>query len=149
MVEENTDLKNHVSRVLLETPFAILCTVSEDGKPFARWMSPIFATGNLKEVHTLAAPSSRKVAHIKKNPSVSWVFNTPSFDEVIILRGKAVLEQDAFVRAQIWEAMPDKQRTFILENDENLTFQVIRTFVETVEYLKPRAGQTVPLILIP
>jgi len=147
MASDKVDLENRVRRILLESPFAVLTTVGEEGRPYARWMSPIFVTGDLKEFHTLAAPLSRKIAHIRKNAQVTWLFTTPLFDEVVMLYGDAVVEEDPLLRAEIWEAMPDKQRAFILRNDENLQFAIIRTQVHTIEYMRPRQGETTPKVL--
>jgi general stress protein 26 len=147
MANDNVELENRVRKILLETPYAILTTVSEDSKPHARWMSPIFATGSLKEFHALAAPRSRKVAHIRTRPEVNWVFTSPQFNDIVNLYGTATVEEDPVLRALIWEHMEDKQRAFILRNDENLEFVIIQTQVQTVEYLRPRTGETTPNVL--
>lgn len=149
MAEDPVALKSSIQKILLETPFAILATVGDDGRPYARWMSPIFASGNLDRVLTLAAPQSRKVAHIRKTPEVSWVFHSPAFDEVITLHGHAEVDQDPMLRGQVWEAMTDKHRTFMLKNDDNLAFVVVITWVERIEHLRARLGQTKPTVLKP
>jgi general stress protein 26 len=149
MAEDTVELKIHISKVLLDIPFAILSTVGEGQAPFTRWMSPIFLAGSLKAVYALVAPRSRKVAQIRENPTVTWVFNTPAFDEVITLRGTAEILDDAMLRTEIWEALPDKTRSFILNNDENLAFAILRTDVRAVEYVRPRAGQTKPIVFEP
>ncbi len=149
MDEDEVELKIRISKVLLDIPFATLSTVGEGPAPFTRWMSPIFLAGSLKAVYSLVAPRSRKVAQIRANPNVTWVFNTPDFDEVITLRGTAQILDDAMLRAEIWEALPDKTRSFILNNDENLGFAILRTAVRSVEYSRPRAGQTEPILRDP
>lgn len=149
MAEDTVALKIHISKVLQEIPFAVLSTVGEGQAPFTRWMSPIFLAGSMKAVYALVAPESRKVAQIRANSSVTWVFNTPAFDEVITLRGTAEIIDDAMLRVEIWEALPDKTRAFILNNDENLSFAILRTEVRSIEYSRPRAGQTTPTVLVP
>ena len=149
MAAETVEIENRVRRILLESPFAVLTTVDEEGRPHARWMSPIFASGSIKVFHSLAAPRSRKVAHLEKNPNVSWLFTGPAFDEVVALHGTALAESDPLLRAEIWEAMPEKQRAFILKNDDNLDFAIIVTEVRSVEYSRPRRGETVPKVLMP
>ena len=149
MAKDTVELENRVRKILLETPYAILATVGDDSSPHVRWMSPIFAGGSLKVFHTLAAPQSRKIAQIQANGKVSWVFSSPQFEEVVTLHGTALVADDPLLRAEVWEAMPDKQRAYILRNDENLEFVIIRTEVETVEYLRPKEGQTAPDILKP
>ena len=130
MTPADTDTQNRVRKILLECPFAVLATVGEDSLPYVRWMSPIFAAGSLKEFHVLAAPHSRKIAQIKRNSRVSWVFSTPSYGEVVTLHGTASVEDDPLLRARIWESMPEKQRAFILENDENLDGLITDEFTE-------------------
>jgi general stress protein 26 len=147
MAEDKVELQIHISKVLLDIPFATLSTVGEGQVPFTRWMSPIFLGGDWKAVYALVAPRSRKVAQVRANPSVTWVFNTPTFDEVITLRGTAEIVDDAMLRAEIWEALPDKTRSFILMNDENLAFSILRTKVRSVEYVRPRVGQTKPIVV--
>lgn len=149
MAKDHIELENRVRKILLDSPYAILATVGDNAEPYARWMSPIFATGSLERFHTLAAPASRKIAHIRANEKVSWVFHTPQFDEVVTVHGRASVDDDPLLRAEIWESMPDKQRSFILRNDENLEFVIIRTEVETLEYLRPKEGQTTPVVISP
>ncbi len=149
MAAANVDIVNRVRRILIDAPFAVLSTVGEDSTPFTRWMSPIFATGDLKEFHALAAPRSRKIEHLRTNPRVTWVFSSPDFEDVVTIHGKAFVDEDPALRAEIWERMPEKQRSFILRNDENLQFAIIRTDVERVEHLRPREGQTEPTTFAP
>jgi general stress protein 26 len=149
MVDDMVLLKNRIRAILIETPFAVLSTASSDGRPYVRWMTPIFATGDLKTFHTLAAPHSRKIEHIHGNPRVSWVFATADHGEVVTIHGTARIDDDPMLRAHVWESMPQKQRSFILQSDENLSFLIITTQVESLEYLLPRKGQTVPIVVKP
>lgn len=149
MSTREIEIANRVRRILVDSPFAVLSTVGEGSEPFARWMTPVFARGDLKEFHALAAPRSRKVEHIKKNPRVAWVFSTPAWDEVVTLHGTASIEDDPGLRAEVWERMPEKHRAFILNDDANLCCVVIATRVERIEYLRPLEGQTVPVPLAP
>jgi general stress protein 26 len=147
MAIDKIELENRVRRVVLESAFAVLSTVGPDGKPYARWMSPIFARGDPRELSTLAAPASRKVQHIRQNPAVSWLFSSAAFEEVVTLHGRATVEDSPHLRAEIWEAMANKTRAFILKSDDNLQFLIIQTRVQRVEYLLPRAGETKPQVL--
>jgi general stress protein 26 len=149
MSTADIETQNRIRKILLESPFAVLGTIGENSQPHARWMSPIFAGGSLKEFHALAAPHSRKVAQLQANANVCWVFSTPAYDEVVTLYGTASIETDPILRACIWENMPDKQRAFILRSDENLEFSLVRTEVHTIEYLRPQTGETHPVTFSP
>jgi hypothetical protein len=78
---------------------------------------------------------------------VSWLFNSPGFEEVVTLHGVATVEDSPLLRAGIWEAMANKVRAFILKSDENLQFVIIQTRVERAEFLLPRSGETKPQVL--
>lgn len=147
--DDTVALRNRIRKVLLECPFAVLTTVGDGPAPFARWMTPVFAAGSLKEFHALACPRSRKLDQIRANPSVAWVFASPQFEDVVTIHGAAEVDDDPLVRAEIWESLPDKRRAFILASDENLEFLIIRTVVERIEYLRPRSGETTPRTLEP
>jgi len=101
--------------------------------------------GSLREFHALAAPRSRKLDQIRKNPKVAWVFNSPGFEDVITIHGTAPSIDDPMLRSRSGRACPEAAGVILL-SDENLEFVIIRTG-GGIEHLKPRRGQTTPTVV--
>ncbi len=57
-----------IAKLAAPTMLCVLATVAEDGKPWARYVTP-FADDNLT-IWLATFAKSRKVAHIRKNPEV-------------------------------------------------------------------------------
>lgn len=146
-MNDRTTLKERVSRLVNHSPFAVLSTVGGDGRPYCRWMSPVLVTGNLNEVDSLVLRGSRKIQQIVENPQVTWLFQSPGFDEVVSLHGEAWVDADPGYKSLVWDRMPDRHRTLFFRAKDYTGFEVLRTRIEEIEYIQPLAGEFKPEIL--
>lgn len=146
-MSDPASLQARVSRLLNHSPFAVLTTVGSDSRPHARWMTPVLVTGNLDEVDCLVLPGSRKMRHVLDNPHVTWLYQSPSFDEVVTVHGQAWVEKDLGYRSLVWDRMPEKQRVLFFRSPEPTGFEVLRTRVERIEYIQPLSGELKPTLV--
>jgi general stress protein 26 len=116
----------------------ILATVDEDGIPQVRWM----ATLSLKDfphLYALTSPTSRKIAHIHRNPRVSWMFTSEGNSMVVNMTGTASLITEKNEVNRIWRLIENKSNAFFLSLDTvSDGVAVIDTVIENIEATVPR-----------
>ncbi len=116
----------------------VLATVDLDGMPQLRWMSTI-SLRDFPHLYALTSPTSRKIAHIRRNPRVSWMFTTDSSSMVVNLTGKASLITEKSAVNRIWRMIENKTNAYFLSLDTDSDgVAVIDTEIEDIECIVPR-----------
>ncbi len=116
----------------------ILSTTGRDHHPHATWMGTL-ASPSLDRLITMTSPDSRKTQNILENPRVEWLFTSRSMSELVYLRGNARILKDPNLIKTAWNQMPDKSRAYFLsQQDVGITFFIIETRVDAIEYRLPR-----------
>lgn len=127
-------------KVINECFVGLMVTVDRTGMPYARWMGAGGIEGNLQRLFTLSGKQARKIEHLKHNPQVSWVFNTPNLGHVITLYGQARIMESPVVTQAVWDRLTDSAREYIMgpsSDDRHLEMVAIETRVERLELLSP------------
>jgi general stress protein 26 len=116
----------------------ILATVDEHGMPHMRWM----ATLSLRDwplLYTITSPTSRKIEHIKNNPSVSWMFSNDQMSVIVNIRGKARITSDSGKMQHVWKLLEDKSKAYFLSiASDGPGFAVIETEIEDIDCIVPK-----------
>ncbi|MHC4925658.1 MAG: pyridoxamine 5'-phosphate oxidase family protein, partial [Planctomycetota bacterium] len=108
----------------------ILTTAGGDGVPHATWMGTVVAP-RWDQLATITSPDSRKVANIRANPNVEWLFSSTNRAELVYLEGQAEVVTEPREIKRYWKALPDKGRAFfLLYFNSGLGFCVLRTRIE-------------------
>ncbi len=116
----------------------ILTTVSKNHRPHATWMGTL-ASPSLDRLVTMTSPDSRKVQNILENPNVEWLFTNSTMTELVYLCGKGKVLKDMECIKTAWNQMPDKSRAYFLSHENvGITFLIIETQVESIEYRLPQ-----------
>jgi general stress protein 26 len=116
----------------------VLATLDENGAACVRWMGSV-TLENLREMAALTAPGSHKLAHIRRDPRVQWVFLNDETVRTITLTGKARVITDVAEMKRHWSLIPDKGRAYFLFGDlHDAGFAVIETRIERIEVCDPR-----------
>lgn len=136
-VEDSDDIFGLVKGLVNGEHPGVLCTVNRHGTPQARWMSTLDFK-NFPVFHSLTAPSSHKVAEIRANPQVQWMFYNDDKSLIVNLSGTARILTDVCVLKRIWQDVVDKSRTYFLDQfAKGLGFVVIETTVHTIDVCSP------------
>lgn len=136
-----SDLKEKILKIIREPHLASLATVTEDGKPWVRFVAP---TGD--EELTLRFASflnSRKVSQIRRNPEVhltSGATGLESADSYLQIQGRAEIVTDESARKAYWK--DELKRYFSGYDDPNYCIVLIRPY--RIEYME--AGSMEPLV---
>lgn len=98
-----SDLKQRIFDIIKDRQLAVLATVTEDGKPWARYVTPI-ATEDLT-LRFATCVNARKVAQIQKNPEVHLtcgMADPMTSKNYLQIQGRAELTTDKAEREAVW-----------------------------------------------
>lgn len=129
------ELWRAVSRLVAETPLAIMATADAAGAPHAAWMN-VVVSPDLEEVIAITLPGTDKVANLRANPRAEWSFASPSRETFVYLSGPTeILSGEDAVRC--WNAIPGKKFAYYRnaaggDSDDPADYAVIRTEVRKV-----------------
>lgn len=129
------ELWRAVSRLVADTPLAIMATADENGAPHAAWMNALVSP-DLEEVIAITMPSTDKVANLRGNPRAEWAFASSSRETIVYLSGPTeILSREDAVRC--WNAIPRKAAAYYRnaaggDSDNPADYAVIRTKVRKV-----------------
>jgi general stress protein 26 len=124
---------------------AILTTASPDGRPHATWMATTTSL-DFRRLLTLTSPDSCKVANIRRNPHVEWLFTDPGMKQLVYLSGTATILDDIAAIKEAWRLIPDKERAFFLRFfNSGPGFAIVDTAIESVTYCVPEANRKVTI----
>jgi len=137
---EAREIMDRVRAILDAHGVGILATVGEDGKPHIRWLTPVVFSGRQGVIYALTIPGFPKVAQLKANPSVEWMFQTPTLDEVVTARGKINIVDNPSLRSETLEAIGPRMRSLwkLSRNAKDLV--VLETVLEEATHYLPIQG---------
>ncbi|MCE0498781.1 MAG: pyridoxamine 5'-phosphate oxidase family protein [Methylacidiphilales bacterium] len=116
----------------------ILGTVDQQGMPHMRWMATL-SLHDFPLLYTITSPKSRKIEHIRHNPSVSWMFSDDTMTMIVNLRGKARIADDAGKMLHVWNLLEDKSKAYFLSiGADGLGYAVIETEIEDIDCIVPK-----------
>lgn len=97
------ELKKKILAKMEKPTLASLATITEDGKPWVRYVTP-YADKNLT-IWMATFIGSRKVAQIKRNPEVHLtvgVTSPESADAYLQIQGRAEILADKKTKKEVW-----------------------------------------------
>ncbi len=118
----------------------LLATIDDNGKPRARWLTPVILPAKPSVIYTLTVPRSPKVAHVRTSPYVEWVFQTPTFSEVLSIRGRINVVDNPSLRAQVLEALGQRLTALWRLTHDISDLSALETIVEEATYYLPLKG---------
>ncbi len=112
----------------------ILTTADAEGRPHATWMGSV-TTPDLVDLITLTSVHSHKVANIRANPNVEWMFTMPDRKSMIYFAGTARIIVDEKAKDRYYQAVPEKSRAFFMKHHRaGGEWCVIKTHLKTARY---------------
>lgn len=129
------ELWRAVSRLVADTPLAIMATADGNGAPHSAWMN-VVVSPDLNEVIAITLPGTDKVANLRANPRAEWSFASSSRETFVYLSGPTeILSGEDAVRC--WDAIPGKSFAYYRnaaggDSDNLADYAVIRTEVRKV-----------------
>lgn len=130
-------LKNHRE--------AVLNTVDAKGRPHAAWMGTV-TTPDFAHLITLTGAHTDKVANIRSNPNVEWMFTAADRRTIIYFEGQAEVLVDEAMKNRYFQLVPEESRGFFMKHYRSGgEWCVIKTRIDSAVYCMPGAYTKVRL----
>ncbi len=137
-----SDLRNKIGEILKSPQLASLATITEDGRPWARYV--MIAAGDDLTVRCATFRAARKVGQIEKDPEVHLncgVTDPADMKPYLQIQGRARLDVSEEARHGFWnETLSD-----IFQGPDDPNYGVIEVVPYRIEYWAP--GSFEPQVL--
>ncbi|HEX4140179.1 MAG TPA: pyridoxamine 5'-phosphate oxidase family protein [Candidatus Methylacidiphilales bacterium] len=122
----------------------MLATVDSAGTPHMRWMQTL-SLDQFPHLYALCSPSSRKVAQIRAQPRVSWIFTSETGNMVVHISGRAAILTEPAEVNRIWRLIEQKENAYFLDLKAGAEgVAVIDTLVDEIDCAVPKYGLHYP-----
>jgi pyridoxamine 5'-phosphate oxidase len=78
---------------------------------------------------------------VRKNPRVEWMFQTPTLDEIVSIRGAINVVENPSLRAEVLEVLGPRLTTFWKLAHDPRDLVVLETVVEEATHFLPMQGR--------
>jgi pyridoxamine 5'-phosphate oxidase len=141
------ELLKKFRQVLEESPQALLATVTDDGYPAMRYMTPAMVKGNDSCLYAVTAASFPKVRDLAASPQVSWMLTSPKTREIFSFRGRITLVEDPRFKSELLEEIGRGLETFWRLNDDPSDLVCLETRLVSGEYFNPKTAEKVQITI--
>jgi general stress protein 26 len=124
---------------------AVLTTADATGRPHATWVGTV-TTPDFAHLITLTGSQTEKVANIRGNPNVEWMFTSPDRNTIIYFQGQAEVVVDEALKDRYFQMVPEESRGFFMKfYRSGGDWCVIKTRIDGATYCIPAAYTKVRL----
>lgn len=126
-----SELKEKIQAKMKTPQLAALATITEDGKPWVRYVTPLM-DGNMT-IWMATFAGSRKVVHIKKNPEVHLTVGVTSMETAgsyLQIQGRAEILSDAATKEAVWS----DHLKGIFSGPDDPNYNVVKVTPYRIEY---------------
>ncbi|ORC35329.1 pyridoxamine 5'-phosphate oxidase [Marispirochaeta aestuarii] len=120
---------------------AVLATVSADGSPAMRWMTPSVIRGRAGALYAVTSRTFAKSEHLAKNAQVQWLLQSKSLDKIITVNGKVNIIENSAMKAEVLEAIGPRLPVFWRVNPDPANLVVLETVVTEGTVFIPMRGE--------
>ena len=138
---DNREVMNRVGAIIDAHGTGLLATVDENGDPRVRWLTPTVLRDRPGALFAITAPRFAKVLQVRAHPKVEWMFQTPTLDEVITVRGHLNVVENPSLRAEVLEVLGPRLATFWKLAHDARDLVVLETVVEEATRYLPMDGR--------
>ncbi len=126
-----SDLKERILKVIGKPHLAGLATITEDGKPWVRYVMPVADEEMTIRFSTFL--EARKVKHIKKNPTVHLVCGVTdpeNYESYVQIEGHAEVTTEPEEKEAFW----NDELTAYFEGPDDPKYAVVRVKPKRIEF---------------
>ena len=137
---DKRDVIKLADKIISDSKTAVLSTVTSEGAPKMRWMSPVFLDGRPECIYAITSKGFRKTVEINENGNVQWMIQSKSLDVVITLDGRSTIVENASLKNEVLEAVGRQLQTFWTLNKDSSASTVIETEIISAVVFYPVKG---------
>lgn len=137
-MDTNTKIWMAASELVSHTKAAVMTTANSIGQPHAAWMN-VLADSSMETVVAISAPTTQKIKNLQENPSVEWMFASPTMESVVYLTGPTEILTGELAQ-NYWNSMPNKSKAPYKNystSEDHKDFAIICTKVDNIVYCRP------------
>jgi general stress protein 26 len=138
---DSREVMNRVGAIIEAHGTGLLATVDPEGNPHLRWLTPAMLRERPGAIYAITAPSFAKVVQVRSHPRVEWMFQTPTLDEVVSIRGAINVVENPSLRAEVLEVLGPRLRTFWKLAHDARDLVILETVVEEATRFLPMEGR--------
>ncbi|MGA2380139.1 MAG: pyridoxamine 5'-phosphate oxidase family protein [Spirochaetia bacterium] len=138
---DSREVMNRVGAIIEAHGTGLLATVDEDGDPHLRWLTPTLLPDSPGAVYALTTPRFSKVVQVRAHARVEWMFQTPTLDEVISIRGPLNVVENPSLRSEVLEVLGPRLQTFWKLAHDARDLVVLETVAEEAIRYLPMLGR--------
>lgn len=143
--EAASAIREMLAAALQDHREGVLTTVNPQGRPHATWMGSV-STPDFVHLITLTGAHTDKVANIRANPFVEWMFTSDDRKTIIYFEGRAEILMDEDEKQRYFQMVPEESRGFFLRHYRARgEWCVIKTHLDRAVYSMPGAYMKVNL----
>jgi len=135
------ELLHKFQQALEDSPMALLATVTADGFPAMRYMTPATIPGRVGYLYAITAAAFPKVNDLRQQSKVSWLLTSAKTREIFSFRGKIALVEDPRFKSELLEELGRGLETFWKLNDDPSDLIVLETQLISGEYFNPKTAE--------
>lgn len=139
------EMMNKVRLVLDDSKSGVLATISEDGFPHMRWMTPVVLDEWPDALFAVTSPHSPKAAQLVSDTKVEWLLQGKALNEVVTLRGRINVLDNPSVRSGIIEAVGKRLAVFWKINPTT-DYIVLETVIEEASWFAPMKNERATVV---
>jgi pyridoxamine 5'-phosphate oxidase len=138
---DSREVMKKVGAIIEAHGTGLLATVDQDGDPHVRWLTPTLLPDSPGAVYAITPPKFAKVVQVRAHRRVEWMFQTPTLDEVISVRGTINVVETPSLRAEVLEVLGPRLHTFWKFARDERDLVVLETVIEEATCLLPMIGR--------
>lgn len=135
------EMMRKIESVLEDSKTGILATIDAEGKPHARWMTPVLLAQWPDTIFAVTSPNFPKIAQLNAYQQVEWMIQTRSLDQIINIRGGINVLDNPSMKAQVMEAIGKKLTVFWKVNKQSTDFVILETIIDEACWFTPMKGE--------
>ena len=131
-----TELTGALDAIIDEVEVGVLATISPDGRPAMRWMTPTQIKGRQGFLYAVTSPNFRKTRHLASQNSVEWMFQTPELNKIVTVTGEISIVDNPQLKSEVLEAIGRRLEVFWRVNRKQ-EFIVLETRIDQIKLFRP------------
>jgi len=141
---DSREVLNRIGAIIEAHGTGLLATIDDNGHPHVRWMTPTLLRESPGVLYALTAPGFAALAQVSAHAQVEWMFQTPTLDEVITVRGLVNVVDNPSLRSEVLEALGPRLHALWKLVPDVRDLLVLETVIDkAVRYLPMKGSQDV------